>query len=139
AFESRGFTLSVTSGTLQSKPVNTLFDPLVVTVSGVGGDPVAGGLVNFISPTTGSTAIFATTTNSISESIGTNGQATTRPTANGIAGGPYTVTASSVGVTSTASFTLTNIQATTTTSVSSSANPSDLTQNVTFTATVTST
>ncbi|HET6891147.1 MAG TPA: Calx-beta domain-containing protein [Pyrinomonadaceae bacterium] len=139
AFESRGFTLSATSGTPQSKPVNTLFAPLVVTVSSAAGDPVAGGLVIFNSPTSGPTAIFGTGTSDITESINASGQASTAPTANGIAGGPYNVTATSKGAASSASFSLTNLQAATTTVVTSSSNPSDLTQSVTFTATVTST
>jgi CSLREA domain-containing protein len=139
AFESRSFTLSATSGTPQSKPVNTLFAPLVVTVNSVGGDPVAGGLVIFSSPTSGPTAIFATTTNNILESINASGQASTAPTANGIAGGPYNVTATINRSPSSATFSLTNTQAATNTAVTSSSNPSDLTQSVTFTATVTST
>ena len=139
AFESRGFTLAATSGTPQSKPVNTLFAPLVVTVSSPAGDPVAGGLVIFNSPASGPTAIFATGTNSITESINASSQASTAPTANGIAGGPYNVTATSKGTASSASFSLTNLQAATNTTVTSSSNPSDLTQSVTFTATVTST
>lgn len=139
AFESRAFTLSVTSGTPQSTAVNTLFAPLVVTVNSASGDPVAGGLVIFTAPTSGPTAILATTTNSIQETIGVNGQATTRPTANGLAGGPYTVTATINRSNASASFSLTNNKAATNTAVTSSSNPSDLTQSVTFTATVTST
>jgi CSLREA domain-containing protein len=139
AFESRGFTFSATSGTPQSTAVNTSFAPLVVTVTSVSGDPVAGGSVNFNSPTSGPSAVFATFTSSIQESINASGQASTRPTANGLAGGPYIVTATINRIASSASFTLTNNQAATNTAVTSSANPSDLTQSVTFTATVTST
>ncbi|HYV10588.1 MAG TPA: choice-of-anchor Q domain-containing protein [Pyrinomonadaceae bacterium] len=139
AYESRTFTFSVTSGTPQSKAVNTMFAPLVVTVNSMGGDQVAGGVVKFNSPATGPTAIFATATNSIDAFIDANGQASTSPTANGLAGGPYTVTAMTDRSAATASFSLTNIQAATTTVVTSSSNPSDLTQSVTFTATVTST
>lgn len=139
AFESRGFTLSATSGTPQSKEVNRLFDPLVVTVNSPSGDPVAGGLLVFNSPATGPTAILATATSSIDAFIDASGQASTRPTANGLAGGPYNVTATMNRSTASASFSLTNLQAATTTAVTSSINPSDLTQSVTFTARVTST
>ncbi|HYV14123.1 MAG TPA: choice-of-anchor Q domain-containing protein [Pyrinomonadaceae bacterium] len=139
AFESRAFTISVVSGTPQSKAVNTLFAPLVVTVNSASGDPVAGGLVLFKSPAFGPSAVFATGTNGIDASIAPNGQTSTSPTANGIAGGPYEVTATISGTAISASFNLTNTQAATTTTVTSSANPSDLTQSVTFTATVTST
>lgn len=139
AFESRAFTISVNSGTPQSKAVNTLFAPLIVTVISPSGDQVTGGVVVFQSPGFGPSAIFATATNSIASSIAPNGQTSTSPTANGIAGGPYTVTATLNRSAASASFSLTNTQAATTTTVTSSANPSDLTQNVTFTATVTST
>lgn len=139
AFESRAFTISVNSGTPQTKPVNTGFAPLVVTVNSASGDPVAGGLVIFESPSFGPSAIFATSTNVIAQSIAPNGQASTSPIANGIAGGPYQVTAKINGTAISGSFTLTNTQAATTTTVTSSANPADLTQSVTFTATVTST
>jgi CSLREA domain-containing protein len=139
AFESRAFTLSVNSGTPQSKAVNTIFAPLVVTVNSASGDPVAGGLVVFSSPAFGPSAVFATATNSIGVFLGANGQGTTSPTANGIAGGPYEVTANISRTAISGSFSLTNTQAATITTVTSSSNPSDVTQPVTFTATVTST
>jgi CSLREA domain-containing protein len=139
AFESRGFTFSATSGTTQSAPVYTSFAPLVVTVSSAAGDPVAGGFVIFRSPTGGPTALLGGTTTDALISINASGQASTTPTANGIVGGPYNVTATINGIASSASFSLTNIQAATNTAVTSSSNPSDLTQAVTFSATVTST
>ena len=139
AFESRSFTLSATSGTPQSKPVNALFAALVVTASGTGGDPVAGGRVIFSSPTSEPTAIMATGTSDIQEGIDASGQANTRPTASGTAGGPYNVTATMNRSSSSASFSLTNTQAATATVLTSSANPSDLTEAVTFRATITPT
>lgn len=142
AYESRAFTFSVTSGTPQSTAVNTMFAPLVVNVSSAAGDQVAGGVVKFNSPTTGPTAfftLFGTATNSIDVVIDASGKASTTPTANGLAGGPYSVTAITDRSTFSASFSLTNNQAATTTTVTSSSNPSDVTQSVTFTATVTST
>jgi CSLREA domain-containing protein len=140
AFESRPFTLTVVSGTPQSKPVNTLFAPLVVAINSAVGDPVAGGSVNFnTTANPGPNAILATQTNGIQAFIDANGQASTSPTANGIAGGPYTVTVTMNRSTASASFSLTNLQASTNTALASLPNPSDLTQSVTFTATVTST
>ncbi len=139
AFESREFTFSITSGTPQSTAVNTLFAPLVVTVNSASGDPVAGGFVAFTAPPSGPSAVLSSGSNVTVEFIGANGQASTTPRANGLAGGPYNVTATINRVASSLSFGLTNNQAATTTIVTSSANPSDLTQSVTFTATVTST
>ena len=139
AFESRAFTISLISGTPQSKPVNTAFAPLVVTVSSPSGDPVTGGVVGFRSPGFGASAIFPNSSNSMDLSIPPNGQVSIGATANGIAGGPYEVTATINRTAISVSFSLTNTQAATTTTVTSSSNPSDLTQSVTFTATVTST
>lgn len=139
AFESRGFTISATSGTPQSTAVHTLFAPLIATVISPAGDPVAGGLVNFHSPTSGPSAELATGVSSIQESIDSIGHAIALPSANGLAGGPYNVTATIHRTNSSTSFSLTNNQAPTNTVLTSSANPSDLTQSVTFRATVTST
>ena len=140
AFESRTFTMTATSGTPQSRPVNTTFAPLVVTISSAAGDPVAGGSIIFSAPTTGPTAIVnSSPTNSLDGFIDANGQSITSPFANGIAGGPYNVTATMNRSSASATFTLTNTQAATNTAVTSFPNPSDLTQSVTFTATVTST
>jgi len=139
AFESREFTISATSGTPQSTAVNTLFAPLVVTVNSASGDPVTGGFVFFNAPTFGPSANFIAGFAFNVVQIDFNGQVSTRPTANGLAGGPYNVTANIKGTVPPVSFTLTNNQAATTTTVTSSSNPSDLTQSVTFTATVTST
>lgn len=134
AYESRPFILSVTSGSPQSAPVNTSFAPLVVTVTSVAGDPVAG-VVRFNSPTSGPSAILS----SIDASIGANGQVTTAVGANGLAGGPYIVTATINRSAASGSFSLLNTQAATNTTLTSSSNPSDLTQSITFSATVTST
>ena len=138
AYESRSFTLSIISGTPQSTAVNTLFDALVVKVNSVGGDPVFNGLINFTSPASGPSAFFAPDP-SIQVAIDPNGFVSPTPQANGIAGGPYTVMASVIRGNSSAAFILTNNPASTTTTVTSSSNPSDLTQSVTFTATVSST
>ncbi|HEX8097689.1 MAG TPA: choice-of-anchor Q domain-containing protein, partial [Pyrinomonadaceae bacterium] len=110
AFESRGFTISVTSGTPQSTPINTAFNsPLVATVSSAFNEPVAGGLVTFTAPQTGATATFTGGVTTFAAIISQSGQASATATANGTAGGPYTVTATAKGVTSSAAtFSLTN-------------------------------
>jgi hypothetical protein len=135
AFESRGFTISAASGTPQSATILSAFgSPLVASIGGVGGEPVNGGIITFAAPATGASAVLtgggATATASIA-----GGQASINATANGV-GGSYNVSASAVGA-SPASFSLTNNKAATTTTVTSSLNPSDVNQNVTFTAKVT--
>lgn len=135
AFESRPFTILFTSGTAQIRRVNELFDPLIVTVSSPAGDPIMGGQVTFVSPASGPSATLGTSTRS-NVNIEANGQASFRPTANGIAGGPYEVVARLEGTNNTVTFNLTNLKGETTTVVTSSVNPSDLNQPVTFTAAV---
>jgi hypothetical protein len=140
AFESRGFTIAVTSGSGQSATITTAFAaPLVATVSSAAGEPVAGGVVTFTALASGPSGLF--TGNLITVNVTTDGSGVaTSPTltANNLAGGPYNVTATGNGITGSATFSLTNNKAATTTAVSSSVNPSDLNQSVTFTATVTS-
>ena len=105
AFESSGFSIAVTSGSGQSTPLNTTFsDPLVVTVTAHNSDePVAGGLVTFTPPASGASA----TLSSRSATIGSAGTASITATANNI-GGSYAVTATASGITTPASFSLTN-------------------------------
>jgi uncharacterized repeat protein (TIGR01451 family) len=136
AFESRGFTISVFSGSPQTATILSPFaSPLIASVNGVGGEPVNGGIVLFTAPAANASAVLtgggATTTITIA-----GGQASTNATANGTAGS-YNVVASANGATP-ASFSLTNNKAVTTTTIASSLNPSDRNQNVTFTANVTS-
>src|SRR5262249_20459306 len=54
AFESRGFTLSITGGNSQQAIVNTAFAaPLSVHVTSAFGEPVQGGMVTFTAPSGG--------------------------------------------------------------------------------------
>jgi hypothetical protein len=135
AFESRGFTISVVSGTPQSTPILTPFAaPLVVSVVAVAPEPVDGGVILFTAPASGASATFAGGGTSKTGTI--SGFQTSIPlTANGTTGS-YNVVASSPGAASK-SFALTNTKGSTATAVASSVNPSDFGQNVTFTATVT--
>ena len=105
AFESSGFTISVTSGNDQSTALGTSFtDPLVITVTANNPiEPVAGGIVTFTLPSSGPSA----TITGGSGTIGANGTASVDLTANDTLGS-YTVTATASGITNTASFSLTN-------------------------------
>lgn len=112
AFESRGFTISITSGTPQSAPFNTAFGaPLIATVSSAFSEPVNGGQVTFTAPPTGASATFTGGVSTISVAINASGQASVSATANATVGGPYDVTATGNGITGTATFSLTNTSA----------------------------
>jgi hypothetical protein len=109
AFQDQGFTITVVSGNSQSATVDTAFpDPLTVLVTSPSGDPVVGGIVDFTP--TGTTA--SATLSADSATIGANDEARVTATANGQAGS-YTVTASVLGTSSPASFSLTNVAAVT--------------------------
>ncbi|MBX7218680.1 MAG: putative Ig domain-containing protein [Blastocatellia bacterium] len=111
AFESRGFTMAVASGNNQSTIVSTAFtNPLAATVTANQViEPVQGGQVTFTPPGAGASCTIAGNP----ATINAGGTATSgTATANGTAGGPYTVTASANGSTS-ASFSLTNTPANT--------------------------
>jgi hypothetical protein len=105
AFESQGFTLAITSGGGQSTDIATAFAaPLVVTVTANNPvEPVAGGLVTFTPPSSGASAAVGGGPATISAA----GTASVTATANGIAGS-YTVSAKASGITTPASFGLSN-------------------------------
>jgi predicted outer membrane repeat protein len=109
AFESQGFTITVTSGNNQSAAVNTAFaHPLVVTVKAKDAvEPVAGGVITFTVPSSGASAVLKGSP----VNIGSNDQASVTATANGTSG-TYEVTASAYGVTTTFSLTNTDPPAT---------------------------
>jgi len=139
AFESRGFTISATSGTPQSAIITSTFaSPLLATVGSSFGEPVAGGVITFTAPASGPSAVLNGGVTTLNVGINASGQASTSATANATAGGPYDVTATGNGIASSAAFSLTNTKAATSTTVSSTVNPSDLNQSVTFRANVSS-
>jgi len=108
AFQSHGFTITVTSGNNQQAAVGTLFAELTVTVSSPVGDPVSGGVVKFTTPASGASATFLSggdTATVISSGNGL-GQAFIFVTANATVGS-YTVSAS-IGTGGGASIDLTN-------------------------------
>ncbi len=93
AFQSRGFTLTVTGGNGQSTRINTSFSaPLSLSVTSPDGEPVAGGQVTLKAPTTGPTAALGSHTVTLNE----HGLASVTATANGITGA-YPITAGTVG------------------------------------------
>ncbi len=106
AFESRGFTLNITSGDGQSTPAASAFlQPLVVTIASPFGEPTTGGQVRFIAPTAGASALLSLG----SAPIDSVGQAEVTAVANAI-GGTYAVNARTAGAPDeTVAFTLTNL------------------------------
>jgi hypothetical protein len=104
----------VASGSGQSTVISTAFGaPLVATVT-TAGVPTSGVVVTFTPPATGASVTFAGGVNTATTDM--NGNATsTAITADGTAGGPYTVAATAPGAAAPANFTLTNTAATATT------------------------
>lgn len=83
--------MAASSGAGQSETINTQFaQPLVATVTAANGDPVSGVVVNFtVDSNNGATAVL-TNASGLTDA---NGMAQVTATANGVVGGPYTVTA----------------------------------------------
>ncbi|NEU70289.1 hypothetical protein GK091_25665, partial [Spirosoma agri] len=107
AFESRGFTLALTSGNNQSTTVGTAFtNPLRVTVSSSNSEPVNDGVVTYTGPGSGASINSASFTASIASGI-----AGASVTANATTGGPYTIAATANGASPTVNFSLTNVPA----------------------------
>lgn len=104
AFESRGFVLSLISGSPQTATVNTAFSaPLIagIVANGVG-EPVDGGKLVYTAPGAGASASLVTSPASV-----VAGQASVVATANS-APGSYSVGVSASGATGAANFALTN-------------------------------
>ena len=102
AFESRGFTLTISGGNDQTTQTNTAFaNPLALNVTSTSGDPVNGGKVTFTAPTSGASTNPATNIATVA-----GGAVSQSMTANAT-GGSYNVTASANGA-NDVTFTLTN-------------------------------
>jgi len=107
AFESQGFTIAYSSGSGQSATVDTNFGaPLVVSVTGPFGEPVAGGVVTFAPPSSGASCSLPG--GSDIAAINSSGLAGIDVAANTTAGGPYRVVSATTGAFGGASFDLTN-------------------------------
>jgi hypothetical protein len=104
AFESRGFTVTVTSGNDQSANVSTAFtDDLDVTVASDYSEPVVGGVVTWTVPSSGASA----TLSSLTVTIGAGGAASVTATANSTVG-VYSITVTALGIGTPGSFSMTN-------------------------------
>jgi hypothetical protein len=133
--QSPQFAISATAGTPQSADINTAFSTSLQATVTEFGIAKSGISVTFTAPGVGASGTFSA---SSTVSTAANGVATAPTfTANGMVGG-YNVTASVTGGSPSTTFALTNTPADTSTALSSSANPSNFGQSVTFTATVTS-
>jgi hypothetical protein len=107
AFESQGFTLTVSGGDNQTTLINTAFsNPLSVTVTSTNSEPVNGGRVLFTPPASGARCTVAGNPATITSGAATSGTVT----ANATVGGPYNVTASASGAASSVNFALTNVR-----------------------------
>jgi len=104
--------IDVYSGSPQSATVGIAFTkPLVAKVTDQYGNPMSGVSVTFSAPTSGASGTFASPCSGTTCVVSTNASGlATSPTfsANTIAGGPYTVTASVSGLSTPANFSLTN-------------------------------
>ena len=127
--------VTVVSGTPQSATIGTAFAAaLKVKVMDQYGNPVQGASVSFSAPSSGASATF---TGSPAATVA-DGTASVTATANGLAGtAAYTVTASVSGAGTTASFLLTNTQASTTLTVTPSPTAIAYGQPVTISAAIT--
>ncbi len=96
-----------TGGTPQSAPISSAFAlPLQVTVTDAAGNPFAGAAVTFSAPSSGASASLS---NGGSATTDANGHASVTATANGVAGGPYLISATT-GTLPAVTFSLTNLQ-----------------------------
>ncbi len=107
AFESRRFKIVAKKGTPQVTLIGTAFaNPLVDSLSSAFGEPVAGGIVTFVPPSSGASCTFS---GGAGATVATDGKATSNPlTANSV-GGNYLVLSTSAG-SDTAAFSLKNNQ-----------------------------
>lgn len=101
--------ITANSGTTpQSVPINTTFVALAATVKDAENNPVPGVNVTFLAPSSGASGLFSNSKATIIIATDASGVASAAFTANGSAGGPYSVTAAADGVPTPATFTLTN-------------------------------
>jgi hypothetical protein len=108
--------IAATSGTPQSAPIDTAFAaPLIATVFDSSSNPVSGVAVTFTAPAMAASGAFANGTRTEVDTTDANGMATsTTFSANGLTGGPYIVSAGAPGLSTPATFSLTNRVASTT-------------------------
>jgi sugar lactone lactonase YvrE len=101
--------IAATGGSGQGAAVSTAFaSTLTAIVKDGNGNPLTGASVTFAGPASGAGVTFGPLATVITNN---QGVATVSATANGTAGGPYTVTATVAGVSTPATFALTNFGA----------------------------
>ena len=101
--------VTITAGGTQSAPINTAFGTaLTVVVKDAGGRVIPSQSVTFTAPSSGPSGTFSNSSNTITASTNSSGQLSETFTANGTAGGPYSVTATAGSVSASPAFTLTN-------------------------------
>ena len=121
---------AVTGGSGQSAAVNTAFqNTLIATVKDSGGNPVSGVTVTFAVPGTGASATF---TGSATAVTGANGQASSSTLMANATLGTYTVTASTSGAGTAASFSLTNTAGAPASIIATSGSPQSAVINAAF-------
>ncbi len=133
--------ITVSGGSPQNAKISTAFaSALVALVTDSGGNPVSGVTVTFTAPTTGASGTFTGGATTLGATTNASGQASMTITANTTIGG-YSVTAGVAGVSTPATFTLTNTPGTPAAIAATSGNPQSATINTAFaqplTATVT--
>jgi adhesin/invasin len=130
--------VTATAGTPQSAAINTAFGTqLQATVKDAGGNPVGGTTVTFIVPATGASASFAGGLTTVQEITNSSGHATAPVlTANSKAGGPYNVIASVTGISTPASFALTNLAGAPSSVSATAGTPQSAAINTAFAATL---
>jgi len=132
------YAISATAGTPQSTTINAAFATALKATVTESGNPQNAIPVTFTAPGSGASGTFPGASTTAIANTDSSGVATAPTfTANGTAGS-YNVVASIGTGLPTTSFALTNTKAPTSTAVTSSLNPSNLGQSVTFTATVSS-
>lgn len=104
--------ISATAGTPQSAQVNTAYATnLRITVLDVYGNPVPGVTVTFTAPSSGASGTFSGGSSSFAGQTGTNGVLTASVFTANTTAGQFSVSASVSGVTTPATFSLTNLPA----------------------------
>ena len=109
AFESQGFTLTITNGNSQSAVVGNSFpEPLAVAITPVhAGEPVDGGQITFTAPPASGPSVTFGSAGSVIVATIVAGRAEVSAVAN-ITAGPYIVEAFTAGALAPANFSLTN-------------------------------
>jgi hypothetical protein len=102
-------TITATGGTPQTAQTSSPFSqPLSATVLDISSNPVSGVAVTFAAPTTGASGTFANGTATETDTTNSSGVATSSTFTANATTGAYAVTASTSGISTPASFSLTN-------------------------------